>query len=284
MRFPNLNPTAFEVFGFEIKWYGISYALGIILALCLCKLLSKKYNKVKEKVFDDILVWVALGIIIGGRIGYVIFYNFDYYISNIFDIFKVWQGGMSFHGGLLGIIVASILFAKKNNQNPFLYMDQIALVAPIGIFFGRIANFINSELYGVPTDVPWSVTFIQIDTLSRHPSQLYEAVLEGIILFVILVYFRKKDYLKKPGLISALFLIIYSFIHTSSVETRSQEMRLKAQKLIGQLRAALQIELLKMPKKIRNISFLQLCSDFDEHVMSFFCTNDFIDVWYYIYR
>ena len=117
---------------------------------------------------------------------------------------------MSFHGGLLGIIVASILFAKKNNQNPFLYMDQVSLVAPIGIFFGRIANFINSELYGVPTDVSWSVTFIQIDTLSRHPSQLYEAVLEGIILFVILVYFRKKDYLEKPGLISALFLIIYS--------------------------------------------------------------------------
>ena len=139
-----------------------------------------------------------------------IFYNFNYYITNIVDIFKVWQGGMSFHGGLLGIIVASILFAKKNNQNPFLYMDQVALVAPIGIFFGRIANFINSELYGIPTDISWAVTFIQIDTLSRHPSQLYEAVLEGIILFVILLYFRKKDYLKKPGLISALFLIIYS--------------------------------------------------------------------------
>ena len=117
---------------------------------------------------------------------------------------------MSFHGGLLGIIIASILFAKKNNQNPLLYMDQVALVAPIGIFFGRIANFINSELYGIPTDVSWSVIFIQIDNLSRHPSQLYEAVLEGVILFIILIYFRKKDYLKKPGLISGLFLIFYS--------------------------------------------------------------------------
>ena len=177
--------------------------------LVLCKKIFIQKSDIIEK-FDDFLTYLIIGIIIGGRLGYVIFYNFDYYISNIFDIFKVWQGGMSFHGGLLGIIVASILFAKKNNQNPFLYMDQIALVAPIGIFFGRIANFINSELYGVPTDVSWSVTFIQIDTLSRHPSQLYEAVLEGIILFVILVYFRKKDYLKKPGLISALFLIIYS--------------------------------------------------------------------------
>ena len=205
----NFDPVAFQIISFEIRWYSLAYIFGIIIGWLLCKKIFIQKSDIIEK-FDDFLTYLIIGIIIGGRLGYVIFYNFDYYISNIFDIFKVWQGGMSFHGGLLGIIVASILFAKKNNQNPFLYMDQIALVAPIGIFFGRIANFINSELYGVPTDVSWSVTFIQIDTLSRHPSQLYEAVLEGIILFVILVYFRKKDYLKRPGLISALFLIIYS--------------------------------------------------------------------------
>ena len=205
----NFDPVAFQIISFEIRWYSLAYIFGIVIGWLLCKKIFIQNSDIIEK-FDDFLTYLIIGIIIGGRLGYVIFYNFDYYISNFFDIFKVWQGGMSFHGGLLGIIVASILFAKKNNQNPFLYMDQIALVAPIGIFFGRIANFINSELYGVPTDVSWSVTFIQIDTLSRHPSQLYEAVLEGIILFVILVYFRKKDYLKKPGLISALFLIIYS--------------------------------------------------------------------------
>jgi len=205
----NFDPVAFQIMSFEIRWYSLAYIFGIVIGWLLCKKIFIQKSDIIEK-FDDFLTYLIIGIIIGGRLGYVIFYSFDYYISNIFDIFKVWQGGMSFHGGLLGIIVASILFAKKNNQNPFLYMDQIALVAPIGIFFGRIANFINSELYGVPTDVSWSVTFIQIDTLSRHPSQLYEAVLEGIILFVILVYFRKKDYLKKPGLISALFLIIYS--------------------------------------------------------------------------
>ena len=205
----NFDPVAFQIMSFEIRWYSLAYILGIVIGWLLCKKIFIQKSDIIEK-FDDFLTYLIIGIIIGGRLGYVIFYNFDYYISNIFDIFKVWQGGMSFHGGLLGIIVASILFAKKNNQNPFLYMDQIALVAPIGIFFGRIANFINSELYGVPTDISWSVTFIQIDTLSRHPSQLYEAVLEGIILFVILIYFRKKDYLKKPGLISALFLIIYS--------------------------------------------------------------------------
>ena len=205
----NFDPVAFQIMSFEIRWYSLAYILGIVFGWLLCKKIFIQKSDISEK-FDDFVTYLIIGIIIGGRLGYVIFYNFDYYISNIFDIFKVWQGGMSFHGGLLGIIIASILFAKKNNQNPLLYMDQVALVAPIGIFFGRIANFINSELYGIPTDVSWSVIFIQIDNLSRHPSQLYEAVLEGIILFIILIYFRKKDYLKKPGLISGLFLIFYS--------------------------------------------------------------------------
>ena len=205
----NFDPVAFQIMSFEIRWYSLAYILGIVLGWLLCKKIFIQKSDISEK-FDDFVTYLIIGIIVGGRLGYVIFYNFDYYISNIFDIFKVWQGGMSFHGGLLGIIIASILFAKKNNQNPLLYMDQVALVAPIGIFFGRIANFINSELYGIPTDVSWSVIFIQIDNLSRHPSQLYEAVLEGVILFIILIYFRKKDYLKKPGLISGLFLIFYS--------------------------------------------------------------------------
>ena len=140
----------------------------------------------------------------------IIFYNFKYYINNILDIFKIWEGGMSFHGGLIGVIIVSIIFARKNRQNSFLYMDLVSLVAPIGIFFGRLANFINSELYGTPTEVPWAVTFVQIDNLSRHPSQLYEAILEGLILFLLLLYFRKKNFLEKPGLISGLFLIFYS--------------------------------------------------------------------------
>ena len=151
-----------------------------------------------------------IGIIIGGRLGYVILYNFDYYLNNLIDIFKIWQGGMSFHGGLIGIIAVSVLFAKKNNQNPFIYLDVVSIVAPIGIFFGRIANFINSELYGIETNLPWSVQFIQIDNLYRHPSQLYEAIFEGLILFIILIYFRKKGFMKIPGLISGLFLIFYS--------------------------------------------------------------------------
>ena len=205
----NFDPVAFQILSFEIRWYSLAYILGIVVGWLLCKKIFIQKSDINEK-FDDFVTYLIIGIIIGGRLGYVIFYNFNYYLTNIFDIFKIWQGGMSFHGGLIGVVIASILFSKKNDQDSFMYMDQIALVAPIGIFFGRVANFINSELYGLPTDVSWSVTFIQIDSLSRHPSQLYEAFLEGVILFSILIYFRKKNYLKKPGLISGLFLIFYS--------------------------------------------------------------------------
>ena len=205
----NFDPVAFHVMSFEIRWYSLAYIAGIIIGWLLCKKVFIRKSDINEK-FDDYITYLVIGIIIGGRLGYIIFYNFSYYINNFFDIFKVWEGGMSFHGGLIGIIVASILFSKKNNQDSFLYMDLVSLVAPIGIFFGRLANFINSELYGTPTDIPWAVTFIQVDNLSRHPSQLYEAILEGIILFTILIYFKNKNYLKKPGLISGLFLIFYS--------------------------------------------------------------------------
>ena len=205
----NFNPIAFQFLSLEIRWYSLAYIMGIAIGWLLCKKIFIKKTYINEQ-FDDFITYLIVGIIIGGRLGYIVFYNFNYYLHNVSDIFKIWQGGMSFHGGLLGVIIASIIFAKKNNQDPFEYMDLVSLVSPIGIFFGRLANFINSELYGTTTNVPWSVTFVKIDNLSRHPSQLYEAVLEGIILFLILMYFRKKNYLIKPGVISGLFLIFYS--------------------------------------------------------------------------
>ena len=205
----NFDPVAFQIMSFEIRWYSLAYILGIVIGWTLCKKIFIKNSDISDK-FDDYITYLIIGIIVGGRLGYIIFYNFSYYSENILDIFKIWQGGMSFHGGLLGVIASSYIFAKKNNQNIFSYLDQVSLVAPIGIFFGRLANFINSELYGTTTDVPWSVIFIKVDNLSRHPSQLYEAILEGIILFLILIYFINKNYLKKPGLISGLFLIYYS--------------------------------------------------------------------------
>ena len=205
----NFDPVAFQIFSIEIRWYSLAYIVGISLGWILGKKFFISDTKINEK-FDDYITYLIVGLIIGGRLGYVIFYNLNFYSNNLFDIFKIWQGGMSFHGGLLGVIVSSFIFAKKNNQNPFFYLDQVSLVAPVGIFFGRLANFINSELYGTVSDVPWSVIFIKVDNLSRHPSQLYEAILEGLILFIILIYFTNKNYLNKPGLISGLFLIFYS--------------------------------------------------------------------------
>ena len=205
----NFDPVAIQIFSVEIRWYSLAYITGILIGWILSKKIFILDPKLNEK-FDDYITYLILAIIIGGRLGYVFFYNFEYYSSNLIDILKIWEGGMSFHGGLIGIIFVSIWFAKRNNHNPFKYLDIVALVAPIGIFFGRIANFINSELYGVETQMSWAVKFIKIDNLNRHPSQLYEAIFEGLILFLILLYFRNKGFLKTPGFISSLFLVFYS--------------------------------------------------------------------------
>ena len=205
----NFDPVAVQIFSIEIRWYSLAYITGILLGWILGKKIFISDPNIKEK-FDDFITYIILAIIVGGRLGYVFFYDFNYYSNNLLDIFKIWQGGMSFHGGLIGVIAAGIWFSKKNNQNIFSYLDVVSIVAPIGIFFGRIANFINSELYGIETNVSWAVKFVKVDNLYRHPSQLYEAFLEGIILFIILLYFRNKGFLKMPGVISGLFLILYS--------------------------------------------------------------------------
>jgi len=205
----NFDPVAFQIFSFEIRWYSLAYILGILIGWLISKKFFIFQDEIYEK-FDDYVTYVILGIILGGRLGYVFFYNPGYYANNLIDVFKIWQGGMSFHGGLLGVVIVTIFFAKKNNDNPFIYLDAVALAAPIGIFFGRISNFVNSELYGTVTNIPWAVKFVQVDNLYRHPSQIYEAALEGIALFIILLYFRKIQYLKTPGLISSLFLVFYS--------------------------------------------------------------------------
>ena len=188
----NFDPVAFQLFSLEIRWYSLAYIVGILIGWILSKKIFLTNQQVNVK-FDDYITYLILGIIIGGRLGYVFIYNFDYYLVNLTDILKIWEGGMSFHGAVAGIIISSLIFGKINNDNSFYYMDVVALVAPIGIFFGRIANFLNSELYGTTTSVPWAVKFIQIDNLSRHPSQLYEAFFEGIVLFVILFTFTKNN-------------------------------------------------------------------------------------------
>ena len=205
----NFDPVAIQFFSLEIRWYSLAYIVGILLGWFLSKRIFISDPDLREK-FDDFITYLILGVIVGGRLGYVLFYNINYYSNNLIDIFKIWQGGMSFHGGLIGIIIVSGWFSRKNNQNPFSYLDIVSLVAPIGIFFGRISNFINSELYGIETNLPWAVKFVRIDNLYRHPSQLYEAFFEGLLLFLILIFFRKKGFMKTPGFISGLFLIFYS--------------------------------------------------------------------------
>jgi len=218
----NFDPVAFQIFSFEIRWYSLAYIAGIILGWLYCKKKIIK-DKVLFNLFDDFISYLIIGIILGGRLGYALFYNLNYYLENPIEILMVWNGGMSFHGGLIGVIIASFFFSNKYNMSHFIFLDLVALTAPIGIFFGRIANFINSELYGRATDVPWSVQFVIIDNIKRHPSQLYEALLEGIVLFFILGYFFNKNYLKKPGQISGLFLIFYSLFRFFAEYFRSPD-------------------------------------------------------------
>ena len=206
----NFDPVAFSFFSLEFRWYSLAYIAGILIGWVYCKKKLIKDQKILD-LFDDFITYAILGIIVGGRIGYVLFYNFEYFFNNPIEILFVWNGGMSFHGGLIGVIIASNLFSKLNKVNTFIFLDLVSLSAPIGIFFGRIANFINSELYGTPTEVPWSVKFIAVDDINRHPSQLYEAFLEGIVLFFMLQFILKKNFAKKTGQISCLFLVLYSF-------------------------------------------------------------------------
>ena len=205
----NFDPVAIQVFSIEIRWYSLSYIFGILLGWLYCKKILIKDKKISQ-LFDDLISYIIIGVILGGRLGYILFYNPKYYLDNPIEILMIWNGGLSFHGGLLGVIVFTIFYARKKNVNKFIFLDLISASAPIGIFLGRVSNFINSELYGKQTDVPWSVIFSRIDNVARHPSQIYEALLEGIILFIILFLLIKKNYLLRPGLISAFFLIFYS--------------------------------------------------------------------------
>ena len=204
----NFDPVAFQVFSIEIRWYSLAYIVGLLLGWIYCNKVLIKNKDIKNQ-FDDFITYIIVGIIVGGRLGYVLIYNPSYYLQNLIEIPMIWNGGMSFHGALLGVVLATIIFCKKNNQNIFYYLDLVALTCPIGIFLGRMANFINSELYGREADIIWSVKFIQIDSLNRHPSQIYEAIFEGIILFIILNLFYNKIS-KKNGLVSSLFVIFYS--------------------------------------------------------------------------
>ena len=230
----NFDPVLIDLGLFQIRWYSLAYILGIIIGwMYAVKIINlttnNKYNfeQIKASHFNDLIIYLVVGMIIGGRLGYVFFYNFVYYSENFFEIFKLWQGGMSFHGGLLGVIVSLIFFSKKTKTNFFKFADIVSCVAPIGIFLGRIANFINGELYGKISTLPWAVIFPNGGSMARHPSQIYEAILEGIILFALINYFAlKKKLLFKTGYISGLFLVSYSILRMLSEIFREADIHL----------------------------------------------------------
>jgi len=209
---PSIDPVILSLGIFDIRWYSIAYIAGFIIGSIIIKYLNKKLlNILSDKQIDSFFIWSIIGVIIGGRIGYVLFYQTSYLFTNPIYIFKIWMGGMSFHGGLIGIIISMYIFCRKNNTQFFYLADLVSIVAPIGLFFGRIANFINMELYGRITNFPFAMIYPEIDSQPRHPSQLYEAFFEGLIIFIILfAYFNKTRSNPRIGKISGLFLILYS--------------------------------------------------------------------------
>ena len=226
----NFDPIIFNLGIISIRWYSLAYVLGIIIGWWYGKkLILNKSSSIEQKFylkhFDDLITYLIISIIVGGRLGYVIFYNIEYFLNDPIDIFKIWEGGMSFHGALIGIILGTYLFSVQKKIETLFLLDVIACVSPIGIFFGRIANFINGELVGKVSSVSWSVIFPNVDSMPRHPSQLYEAVLEGLILFLILnIIFLKKKYV--IGSCSYLFLIFYGIFRIISELFREPDIQL----------------------------------------------------------
>jgi phosphatidylglycerol:prolipoprotein diacylglycerol transferase len=216
--FPNFDPVAFSIGPFAVRWYALAYIAGLIFAIWYAKRLvgnkalwAGRPPTLTPQQVDDLFIWIALGVILGGRIGYVVFYNPLHFLNNPLDIVKMWEGGMSFHGGFLGVVVALLIYGKRHGATLDRLLDLGAAATPIGLGLGRLANFINGELYGRPGDVPWAMIFPN-DPLQvpRHPSQLYEAILEGLVLFLIVrIATHRFQALAHPGRASGLFALGY---------------------------------------------------------------------------
>ena len=211
--FPNIDPVAINLGPVSIHWYGIAYVLGIIFGTYIIRRLEKKYKiaDMASAEFDNLVAYIIIGIVAGGRIGEILFYTPKMIVDNFWEIFKIWHGGMSFHGGIIGVSISVWIFCLKHKKKLLAVTDLIACAAPVGLFFGRIANFVNAELYGKKTGVAWGVIFPDTDFYPRHPSQLYEAAAEGILLFLImLIIVRATSIRQCSGRMSGVFLIFYS--------------------------------------------------------------------------
>lgn len=206
--YPNIDPVILKIGPLSVRWYGVMYVIGFTASYLLVNYqVTKSKKAVDIKVIDSMYLFLIAGLLVGGRLGYTVFYNFGYYVKNPLEIFAVWHGGMSFHGGLIGAIVAGVIFTKKYQRDFWRLADVVIVTVPIGLGLGRLGNFINGELYGRVTNVPWGIVFPEGGSLPRHPSQIYEFLLEGVVLFSILWFLKDKKF--KPGMLTSLFLILY---------------------------------------------------------------------------
>lgn len=215
LPFPAIDPVLVAVGPFAIRWYALAYIFGLLIGWQLARWIAARpsvwggASPMRPVDFDDALFWATLGVILGGRLGYVLFYNPDYFLQHPAEIVMVWKGGMSFHGGLAGTLVALVLFARARGIPVLSLLDVAGVVAPVGLLFGRIANFINGELWGRPSDAPWAVIFPTGGNVPRHPSQLYEAALEGLLLLAVMLVCVRLGVLRRPGLAAGIFGIGY---------------------------------------------------------------------------
>jgi phosphatidylglycerol:prolipoprotein diacylglycerol transferase len=211
LAFPNFDPVAIQIGPLALRWYALAYIVGLLLGWRYVRFLAARgLARFERAEIDDLLFWIALGVILGGRIGYALFYRPGHYLANPLEFVMLWRGGMSFHGGLLGVLVALLWFARRGGHGVLAVADVVAVAVPIGLFFGRVANFVNGELWGRVSDVPWAMAFPHGGALPRHPSQLYEAGLEGIVLFALLAWLvHRRRALARPGLITGAFLAGY---------------------------------------------------------------------------
>ncbi|HEX4409180.1 MAG TPA: prolipoprotein diacylglyceryl transferase [Xanthobacteraceae bacterium] len=230
--YPSINPILISVGPFAVRWYALAYIVGIIAgwfyarAIIASERLWGGPAPFTVLDFDDFVIWITLGIVLGGRTGYVLFYNLPHFAEHPIEILQLWNGGMSFHGGVLGCIVAIVLFAWHRHISVLSLGDVTAAVAPIGLLLGRLANFINGELWGRPTDVPWAMVFPNGGPIPRHPSQLYEAGLEGVVLFILLAILVRSGALKRPGLIAGIFAIAYGVARITCEMFREPDVQL----------------------------------------------------------